>query len=427
MSVLMGKLAIRLSRLMGHRGTDVGGRIALKFNRKLFKKLASNIDNIIIVTGTNGKSTVTNILASIFEEVDSLTISNKTGANMYTGILSTMVEAYKFFGNNKIKYAIFEVDEANVPKIMAEIDNNYLVLTNFFRDQLDRYSEIDMIVDKVKASLENKNVNVILNVDDPFCLRFRDYHYVGYGLANSIDIFDKGSISDSKYCPVCGKELVYSHHFYSQLGYYSCSCGFTRPKPKYLLEDIEQYKLTINGTTYHHNVLGSYNACNILAALATIKEFKISDEIIQRGLSKYHSNDGRMQLLKVNNHDVYLNLVKNPAGMNMTIQEMVNIQPSHVCFILNDAVGDGIDVSWIWDTDFEKLLNQKITKFFACGTRAEEMGLRLKNMGLKKDYIIVEQNFVDVVDEIAQENAVICASYTALNDTKNVLLSKEEK
>ncbi|MDH6603764.1 UDP-N-acetylmuramyl tripeptide synthase [Bacilli bacterium PM5-9] len=424
MSILLGKIAIKISRMMGNRGTDVGGRTALRFNKKIFKKLSNNIETIILVTGTNGKSTTTNLIANVLEMCDEKTISNKTGANMYTGILSSMVEAYRFFGDKKVKYGVFEVDEGNVYKVMNELDNNYLVITNFFRDQLDRYSEMDLLIDKIKNSLVDKNVELILNVDDPFCLRFNEFNYVGYGFSNNIKDFEQGSISDSRHCPNCGKELIYSHIFYGQLGHYVCECGFNRTQPKYELEFLKVDEVTINNFPFKHNLRGSYNAYNILAAIASLQEIGISNIDIQKGLNRYKSDDGRMQLIKVNNNNVYLNLVKNHAGMNMTLQEIKGLRPQNVAFILNDYEGDGKDVSWIWDADFEHLLKLDIERFFISGTRANDMALRLKNMGVEPRKIMVNVLFESMVDIICEKDAVVIASYTALNDTKNILMKR---
>ncbi|MDL2212043.1 MurT ligase domain-containing protein [Erysipelotrichaceae bacterium OttesenSCG-928-M19] len=426
MAILLGKIAIKLSRMMGHRGSDVGGRIALKFSKRIFKKLISKIDTVILITGTNGKSTVTNLLAEVLEQVDSTTISNKTGANMYTGILSIMVEKYRFFKDNKIKYGVFEVDEGNVYKVMQELDHNYLVITNFFRDQLDRYSEMDLLIDKIKNSLENKDVKLIINADDPFCYRFNKYNYVSYGLTSAITSFEAGSISDSKYCPECGKELRYTSVFYGQLGHYQCDCGYNRPTPKYNLEAINNNEIIINNHTYHHQLKGNYNVYNLLAAISMLKELNISEDTIEKGVANYQAIGGRMQKITIKNNSIYLNLVKNHTGMNMTLQEAKNIEPEHIAFILNDNEGDGRDVSWIWDADFEYLLALDIEKYFVSGTRAYDMALRLKNMGIPRHKIVINNLFATLVDVVTNKDALVIVSYTALNETKKLLEEKGE-
>lgn len=428
MSVLLGKLAITSSRLIGNRGTDIGGVVALKVNKNIFSKLAKNIENIILVTGTNGKSTTTNVIANVFDQLEDSSIDNRKGANMYTGILTSMIENYKVFGDNKIKYAVFEVDEGSVPKIMNEIEPKYLVVTNFFRDQLDRYSEMDMLVDKIDKSLEGKKTKLVLNVDDPFCMRLSNHEYIGYGLSSTIDDFKEGSVSDSRFCPVCGEELEYTHNFYGQLGHYHCNhCDFKRTQPKYELTSLKDNTLDINNHLYKHHLSGAYNAYNILGAISLLKELNIDDNIIEKGLDAYKSNDGRMQEIKIHGNSIYLNLVKNPAGMNMTLQEAEKMDIDNMAFILNDAEADGRDVSWIWDADFEYLLEKDIKKYFVSGTRAQDMALRLKNMGVDPKAIVVDNNFNALIDAITTKNALVVASYTALNDAKKALVAKEDK
>ncbi|MDR1782025.1 MAG: MurT ligase domain-containing protein [Bacilli bacterium] len=427
MSIFLSKLAIKLSRLTGRKGTNIGGKIALKFNKHILKKLVTNIDNIILVTGTNGKSTTTNIIARCLISANKKVVSNIDGANMYTGIVSTLIDHYK--KNNHYDYAIFEVDEGSVSQVLNDINKCSLVITNFFRDQLDRYAEIDMIIDKVKEGIELKKDNILLylNVDDPFCMRLRDYPFIGYGLSDKIDIFKEGTISDSRYCAICGRPLQYSKVFYGQLGYYTCECGFNRPEPKYLLSNVSNDAVKINNVIYKHHIMGSYNIYNILAAISVLKEHHIEDNVIENVLVNFKTIDGRMQLLNINNKKVVLNLVKNHAGMNLTLQEVTYLKPDNICFLLNDYTADGKDVSWIWDADFEYLLNLKTKKYYISGTRCYDMALRLKNMGIDASKIIVNPKFETLVDLVVSDNAFVIASYTALWNAKKILEAKEVK
>ncbi|MGL4382221.1 MAG: MurT ligase domain-containing protein [Bacilli bacterium] len=421
MSILLGKIAIFLSKIMGNRGTDIGGQVALKINKNIFKKLARNIDHIILVTGTNGKTTTTNIMANIIAIDHHDYIHNKEGANMYTGILTAMIKSYHFFKKNHYSYAIFEVDEGSVARVLKDLSQGTLVINNFFRDQLDRYGEIDIIIDKIKGSIDPSKIKLILNVDDPFCMRFDNEQAIGFGLDDKVDAFTEGTISDSRFCPVCQRELVYTKHFYGQLGHYHCECGFTRKQTKYLIEDIKPFNVTINNTEYDHHIGGSYNAYNIGAAISGLLEHNIRIESIKMGLASYYSQDGRMQSLIINQHNIYLNLVKNPAGMNMMLQEVKNLNIKNICFILNDHYPDGRDVSWIWDADFEELLSFSQLNYFISGTRAYDMALRLKNMGIPPSQIMINTNFKTIVTLVTSDDALIVSSYTALNETKNIL------
>ncbi|MEG0283765.1 MAG: MurT ligase domain-containing protein [Erysipelotrichales bacterium] len=424
MSILIGKLAIFISRMLGNRGTDVGGRVALRFNKKVFSKLAKNIDTVILVTGTNGKSTITNVLASILDSSEYNTIDNRTGANMYTGILSAMVEKYKFFGNKTIKYAVFEVDEGNVPKVLAEFDDAFLVVNNFFQDQLDRYLDISTLVEKIDNAIK-EDTKLVLNVDDPYCMTFSKYNYVGFGLDKKI-----GSLSEdasSVECPQCKETLNYIHNYYAHLGQYKCQCGFEHQEPKYTLEEINNGSIIVDDVEYIHHLKGQYNTYNLLAAISVAQEAGLKKSLIQEGLKNYHSQDGRMQEFDINGSRVYLNLVKNPAGMNMTLQEVPSLNIKNIAIILNDYDGDGNDVSWIWDVDFESLLDLDIDNYFVSGTRAYDMAIRLQAMGVASNDIIVNNLFASLSDIVCSKDAIIVSSYTSLNDAKNELIKKEAK
>lgn len=427
MSIILGKLSIFLSRLMGHRGSDVGGRTAIKHDKNLFKKLASNIETIILVSGTNGKSSVTNLIANVLEQESDLVIANKTGANLYTGLLSCMIEATNLSGSKKFKYAVFEVDEATLPNVMNEVDHAYVVLTNFFKDQLDRYQTTDLLLEKIASGFTNNNVKLVLNADDPNNLKFVDYPHICYGLGNEVSNFIDDSLQEEIKCPQCGSLLEYTHHFYQQLGYYHCHCGFQREEPKYLLQNLKTKEVIINDYKIEHNLLGAYNAYNVLAAYALLKELDFSDELIQKGFSIYKSKDGRMQLFNIKGKRVYLNLVKNATGMNMTLKEIKGLNVKHVAFILNDNVGDGKDISWIWDVDIESLNDLGIDCFYACGSRGNDMSIRLKNAGIERQLIIVAKNFTNLVDSLIQEDTIVLSSYTALYEAKKILMKKEKK
>lgn len=423
--IFIGQMAAKISRLFGNRGTNIAGRVALRFDSNVFKKLTKNIDTIILVTGTNGKTTTANLIASIIKEDKTFYYHNQEGANMYTGIIAAMVNSYKFLNTRPIKYAVFEVDEGSIPKVMAELEEGYLIITNFFRDQLDRYGEIDMLVDKIYEAIDGKDFKLIVNADDPFCGRFYDFNPVAFGLSKTIKEFEQGSVTDSKYCYRCGAKLHYTHTFYNQLGHYHCNkCGFKRLEPKYLVTKILDDGIILNGKKYTYHIRGAYNAYNALASISLAKELDISESKIKKGLLSYKSLDGRMQHFKNRDQDVYLNLVKNPAGMNMSIHEALKLDIDAIAFILNDKAGDGVDVSWIWDSDIELILKKKLQKYFVSGTRAYDMAIRLKNMGVPIEQIEVDENVAKAVDKALAYNALILPSYTALNEVKTLIEKK---
>lgn len=427
-AIFIGQMAAKISRIMGNRGTNIAGRVALKINPNVFKKLTRNIDTIILVTGTNGKTTTANLIASIVKQDKTFYYHNQEGANMYTGLISTMVNSYKFLNTKKVKYAIFEVDEGSIPKVVADLDQAYLVITNFFRDQLDRYGEIDMLVEKIYNSISNKDFKLIVNADDPFCGRFYDLKPVTFGLSKSIKEFERGSVTDSQYCYRCGAKLKYDHTFYNQLGHYHCDkCGFKRANPEYLATKILDNGVVVNGKTYKYQMRGAYNAYNALASISLAKELKFSEAKIRKGLSSYESLDGRMQKFTYHNKSIFLNLVKNPAGMNMSVHEALKLDINAITFVLNDKEGDGIDVSWIWDSDLELLLKKDLEKYLVSGTRAYDMAIRLKNMGVPIDQIEVDEKVENIIDKTLEYNAIVLPSYTALNEVKTLIEKKVRK
>lgn len=427
-AIFIGQMAAKVSRLFGNRGTNIAGRVALRINPNVFTKLTRNIETIILVTGTNGKTTTANLIASIIKEDKTFYYHNQEGANMYTGIIAAMVNSYKFLNTKPIKYAIFEVDEGNIPKVVSDLDQAYLVITNFFRDQLDRYGEIDMLVKKIYDSIEGKDFKLIVNADDPFCGRFYDLNPVTFGLSKTIDEFDEGSVTDSKYCYRCGAKLKYTHTFYNQLGHYHCDvCGFKRATPKYLVTKIMDDGIVLNKKQYKYQMRGAYNAYNALASVSLAKELKFTEAKIKKGLLSYKSIDGRMQEFKNKDKSIFLNLVKNPAGMNMSIHEALKLDIEAITFILNDNDGDGIDVSWIWDSDIELILKKDLEKYLVSGTRAYDMAIRLKNMGVSIDQIEIDENVENIIDKTLEYNAIVLPSYTALNEAKTLIEKKVRK
>ncbi len=400
---LISRFFAKLSKLIGKGGTTIGGIIAYKLDKNILRKLGSKMDTIIVVTGTNGKTTTSNLIASCFEES---IIHNNKGANMYYGIISAFI-------NGKGKTAVLEIDEGSINKIFSELKVDYFIVTNFFRDQLDRYGEIDMLVDKIGSCI-SKDTHLILNADDPFTMRLDHGNSSYYGLNKNINNFEDFEIAESRYCPNCYKLLTYEKIFYLQLGYYNCTCGFNHPKLDSSVDKIEDYLITINNKEFKHNLKGKYNAYNLAATHLLATKMNLN---IEKGFNSYFSLDGRMQVIKVNDINHIVTLVKNPSGMNMSFTE-INDNIKNVVFILNDGILDGIDVSWIWDADFEVLDNN--CRYYVCGTRKEDMAIRLKYAGINTDKIIYIDDLNAKLDKLLTEPTFAISSYTSIQDTRKI-------
>ncbi len=399
----IAKIGIKLSKFLGNDGTSIGGKIAWKLDKNILKKLAKDVETVIVITGTNGKTTTSNLIASCFDEK---IIHNGKGANMYFGVISAFLQG-------KAKVAVLEVDEGSVNKVFNDLNVDYFVVTNFFRDQLDRYSEIDMLVDKIKSGID-QNTKLILNANDPFTMRLDHGNSVYYGISSDFDGFNDFEISESKYCPKCNKLLVYDHVFYLQIGYYKCDCGFKTPDIKYVASKFSDGEITINNNVYHHNLVGNYNAFNLVAAYALCSEINLD---VKQGFKSYYSSDGRMQL--IGKHIV--TLAKNPSGMNLSLQQ-INHNYKNVLFTLNDNYVDGLDISWIWDADFE-ILDNSYT-YYVDGLRKTDMALRLKYAGISKDNIHVVEDIEKQLDSILTKPTFSISSYTAVDSVKKLFEKK---
>lgn len=433
--IAVSKTARKASRMLGKGGGDIPGRISRKAYPSLLKNLAATVDNVIVITGTNGKTTTSNLLASILKEAGHDIINNSEGNNLITGITSSFVVNAKSKNKMKkdFKYAVLEVDEANMPKVVAETNPKYMIVNNFFRDQLNRYGEIDTIVEKVKDSAKNSDATLILNTDDPFVMRIGllENKKVFFGLTKGAYKFDQYSMNESKFCPKCGTKLEYDHVHYGQLGFYKCACGFQRAKAQYEVTHIDdQMNFEMGKDKYKLGIDGTYNVYNALGAIACAKEMGIPNEAIEKALREYQVNNGRMQTIQIGETKCSLNLAKNQVGADISISEMVkDPEEKQLLFLLNDLDHDSADISWIWDADFERLKGTVIEKVVCAGTRAEDMALRVKYAGVPKENIVVINELEKAVDELlkSKTKAYCLPTYTGLDPMRKYLEKKQKE
>ena len=424
----LAKLTRTASKLVGKRGTDLPGKVLRKLNGNVLTKLADNYDEIVFVTGTNGKTTTSNLIGHTLRSAGENFINNFEGANMLDGIIST----FAIQGNNNTKLAVIEIDEGSIKKVMKYITPTKFVINNFFRDQIDRFGEIDTLIATIGEQLEGKKIQLILNSDDPFVTRLSKYgeDNIYFGIAKDAYQFSDFGISESKFCPNCGMELIYDHVHYSQLGFYKCSkCDFEHQDVKY-----EVTKATVepfinmninNGKILETKLAGDYNIYNLLAAYSLLKELGISEDQIRKGLESYSPTNGRMQSIDLNNNStVLLNLAKNPAGLNASLA-IANSMKEEINYllVLNDNGADGIDISWIWDTDFNILASQKINNIVCSGKRAKELALRLKYSEVKANVEVYEDvsEAVNKLKSYTEKYSIAIPNYTALVETQREL------
>ena len=423
-AIWAGKIAGKISKMIGFGGSTIPGVIARIVDGAFLRHLRRNAKTIIYITGTNGKTTTTNLIAKILETSGKTVIANREGANMVTGISATIVRNAPLLGVSLHDVAVIEVDEASLPRALSECQPDYLIVTNFFRDQLDRYGEIDMLIQKMITSLQSTKVKLILNADDPFVHRFAalPIEKLYIGMSENACQFPSYKMGESKFCPNCMNELSYRYVHFGQLGHYECSCGFSRPHPDFSAEKVYQndkgIHLLCDREYYQTTLKGLYNAYNVLFAISICKTLGVESNVIRTGLLTYQLLAGRMQEFIIDHVSWKLNLVKNPAGGNLTLAEFMRTkEEKQLIFCLNDLLADGEDISWIWDIDME-MANQEEVKFFiASGKRAHDAALRMKYSGIPTEKIVIIPDLKEAVLE-ARRNGLptnIMATYTCLS------------
>lgn len=384
----------------------------------------------ISVTGTNGKTTTAGLIAQILEANNKEVIHNAQGANMLTGIAN--VFATNVVPSKRYDNCVLESDEAYLSKLYDYMKLDYLVVTNLFRDQLDRYGELDTTAKKIQSAIDkNKDLVLLLNADDPLVANLgHDNKKLYYGFEN-IEFAETHTISHAPaemFNCICGKPLEYSKRFYAQQGHYYCSCGYKRPKCDYqgnakIYNDYIEISVLHNGeeSYYTFDSIGLYNAYNALAAISMALEIGYKQEEIQNALNTYKAMFGRAEKTEFNGHKTIIQLIKNPAGASEVLKT-VDLS-SKILIAINDNFADGRDVSWLWDAEFELLKDTEKT-IVTSGIRANDMALRLKYAGVPSEKIKVVPDLFEAVEEVSSsedktEKVTIMPSYTALLQIKN--------
>lgn len=439
-----GKGISGILKLSGKKGTTLPGKVALRLDPDLIRKLSVEYtDGIIMVTGTNGKTTTANLLANVLKAAGKVFAFNQAGANLVTGITGALLENTHWSGRTKVKLALLEVDEATVPKFCLQAIPQIAIITNFFRDQLDRYGELDTTVKLVRESLPSET-DLILNADDPLVAQFGKgrVHTLFYGVERTPESKSESTETrEARFCPSCGGLLEYSLYHYGQLGVYSCpECEYKRPEPPVLAQDVsaeeDGLRFRVGVTSFTMGLQGYYNLYNALAAIAAAKRLGIKERDIERGLREFVPQAGRMEQFYLPQGNVTLTLVKNPTGFNQVIQTIFTLKdrPVRVLIGINDLAADGRDISWLWDVDFELLAqeDQRIQRIICTGLRAEDMAVRLKYAGVSVDKLQIEHDLEKALEQVqddreAREAVFVLPTYTLLFPVREILDRKQVK
>ncbi len=436
LSILLSKITAFAAKHIVKGGSNFPGKIALKIDKSILKTVSKGY-KVILVTGTNGKTTTTSMIYNILKENNFNVITNNTGANLYPGIVACFVSNYSFFKKKNNPYAVIEVDEANVKFITEHLTPEMVTITNLFRDQLDRYGEVYTTLVKIlEGIVKVPETKLVLNGDESLLGKLDVKNpAVYYGFNTPIKENTALDLNaDAKFCKFCKQPYSYNLVTYNHLGDFYCpECGYKRPELTYAVNKIfdltpENSSVLINDAEIFISQSGAYNIYNALCAFAIAKELGIDDSVIKNSLQKQSSSFGRQEQIKIGNKDIQIILVKNPAGYNQALDTLaLNQNEFSAVFMLNDNYADGRDVSWIWDVDFEKISTLKIEDVFVSGLRMYDMAVRLKVAGLNVDRFILKEDYEELTDRIkesASKKVYILATYTAMINYRKYLHSK---
>lgn len=486
--IFIGKIVSAISKLLNKgSGSTWPGHIALSAKHNfIYDIIRSNPQlKIILVVGTNGKTTTSKLIASILEEDGKKILQNTSGANLLNGIASSFILSAHLNGRLSADYAIFEVDENNLPLVLQQITPTAIVALNLFRDQLDRYGELDNIAKKWKIAFENfvisngerdphgiypkgtsysvaasphdarrNDIKFILNADDPLIA------WLGF-LSSQASVNERGDLkkseiaassqsyngtprndvsyfglaeaqmkqktlhhgADSIYCPRCGEKLIYSKVSYSHLGNWHCKkCGLKRPKL-----GIKNQELRIKS-----QLDGVYNEYNMQAAIVTTQALGVSDSAIKKGLESVQPAFGRQEIIEKDGKYVQIFLSKNPTSFNESLATITNLKADHVLFVLNDRIPDGRDVSWIWDIDLEQYV-EKFKQIIVSGDRVYDLSLRMhyaQEISNKNSKLQIFENLNEAIEVGLQtinkgETLYILPTYSAMLEVRENLTGKK--
>ena len=421
LAVVGGRTAGALSRRLHlGGGTSIVGLVAQRVYPDIVGHLATQLEHgSVIVTGTNGKTTTSGFIAAVLSDAGLRVWRNREGSNLMGGIASSLVIRAQPNGNLRREgraISILEVDEAVMPQILQTVPARVVVFTNLFRDQLDRYGEVDSVAALWQQALGTLSTDTILvlNTDDPTTAHLGEAfggRVLYFGIDDpALDLKaqhheeERHQVIDTRICPKCGGEYSYDLRFFSHMGHYHCAhCGNQRPQPdvravKVQSDDFDRTRMQVSsslmaGTSKQQQEIviplpGIYNVYNALAAATVAQAIEIGWEPIVTGIEQFKPIFGRGERIHIEGRTLRLLLAKNPTGFNEVLRTLFNEGTQrHVLFVLNDNIADGRDISWIWDVDFEQAVNHTSTLVVA-GSRALDLALRLKYAGVAQDKMI---------------------------------------
>jgi UDP-N-acetylmuramyl tripeptide synthase len=441
--IAVARAAGALSRRSGRGATSLPGKLLMRMEPSAIERLARRLpQGSAVISATNGKTTTAAMVAAILEPAGTRLVHNRAGANMAGGVASVLLGAARGDGIDG-DAGLFEVDEFWLDRVVAQLHPRALLLANLFRDQLDRYGELETIADRWAATIAAApGTKLVLNADDPLVADLgRDSppgRVTYFGVQDdAVALHGMAHASDSKHCRRCGAPYVYDAIYMGHLGRYHCPNGDSRrPQP-----DVWAGEVTLDGTRGARFVLhlgdeqaavalplpGLYNVYNALGAAALARALGASLRQIADGLEATQAAFGRAETVSVGGRELAILLVKNPAGANEVLRTLALDAGEHdVLAVLNDNIADGRDVSWVWDADFE-VIADRVRRVTCSGTRAAELALRLKYAGVAPERLHVIpalERGLDAALGDGDGRLVAIPTYTAMLALRELLVDR---
>ena len=437
-AIFIARAAGSISRILRRGGgTSLPGMILMKLRPTTLREMAQDLgDGIIVISATNGKTTTARMVANTIQESETRYVANTSGANLASGIATALLGK-----NPEEKLGIFEVDEAALPTLIPELQPSIVVLMNLFRDQLDRYGELESTIQKWKGMIQSlpETTKLIVNADDP-ALAFLGAQHPNvefFGIEQS----QYGSITlphaaDSLHCQNCDAALQFQQTTIGHLGHWSCqNCGEQRPKPTFTgtninLNELKGSEFTVvsqsKSTDLHVPLAGLHNVYNALAAFSICAATGIAPNHIQKGLSTLSAAFGRNEIVNFAGTEIMLLLAKNPAGANQNLRTLLLTEEKiDLVVSLNDRTADGKDVSWIWDVDYEMIFD-RIASLTISGDRAYDLALRFHYSDFPTTSMHIVPSTQELLNHLKDssdtlQRAVILPTYTAMLDLRSEL------
>src|SRR2546423_12132002 len=440
-AVWAGKATGTLSRVTRRGGgTTLPGDVARAIDPKILTRLAQDLTyGSIVITGTNGKTTTARLISWLLEGAGHRVVANRAGANLIYGVTAAALGRAGTDGTLKADWGVFEIDEASLPRAVDEVQPQATVVLNLFRDQLDRYGELESIAKKIERALNAapEDAHIVLNGDDPRVAE------IGFGLARpplwygledtSVATKTLPHAADARTCPKCGSSLIFDAVYVGHDGVYHCPNGhFERPRPEIAateikLDGFDSLAMTVAGTRIEMPLGGLYNCYNVVAAYAAARSIDLAPSYIADRLRTFKAAFGRQERVEFRGRHLVLVLSKNPAGFNETVRTAVELAGGENFVIgLNDRKADGTDVSWIWDVDFE-MLQGRAKVVIPAGVRAHDLAVRLKYAGGGAQH--PETDPAKTLDLLikstsARGTAYLLCTYTAMLDLRAELVRR---